>query len=111
MGTQNQSCCSSKPAQEQHLVGSYHNKQRGKLQSTLSFPASAFNKIISAVLICDSQYDKAHPAQYIFFLSFFEGGGEGWSLSFLKEDCIIEENNYSGPKSISSNGLILEKMI
>lgn len=39
MGRQNQRYCSSMLAQEQHLAGLSHNKQRGTMQNTLSFPA------------------------------------------------------------------------
>jgi len=42
MGKQNQSCCSSKLAQEQHLAGEYHNRQRGMMQNTLSFPENQY---------------------------------------------------------------------
>ena len=39
MGRKSQSYCSSMLAQEQHLAGLNHNKQRGMMQNTPSFPA------------------------------------------------------------------------
>lgn len=41
MGRRNQSCCLTKPAQEQHLGELDHNKQRDKKRNILSFPAQA----------------------------------------------------------------------